>query len=262
MNLNDIVKKIKEHKAFAEEVINEDDDPRTVKSRIGRKNQSREALQILYREYKAELRNKIAVLMVTGAEAKLFCDIAENEGNMVSAVADSLYEDIVDRIDERLLTGTESTSSLIDIMGRYLEDKAGDLDIQSYPALRAHEKYSERIKNKGDMLSLTKRMINTEIGTELVGFEVLEQVTRKAVNELFDGKILPVVVLLKDDSLAEQVAEGLRTIGNVTIVTAGEGHKIEGALLVKEVDPEKVFSVLKKMQKDLTKPKGAKNANR
>jgi hypothetical protein len=262
MALSDIVNKIKEHKSFAEEVVNESDDPRTVKSRIGRKNQSREMLKVLYREYKAELRNKIAVLLVTGSEAKAFCDVAEAEGNMISATADALYEDIVNRIDERLLSGTESTSSLIDIMSRYLEDKAGDLDVESYPSLRAHEKYSERIRNKNDMLNLTKRMINTEIGVEMVGFEVLEQVTQKAVNDMFDGKILPVVVLLKDDSLVESIAEGLRTIGNVTVVVAGEGHKAEGALSVKEIDNEKVFSVLKKMQKDITKTKGAKNANR
>lgn len=257
VSLSKIVEDIKKYKVLAEETIEENSDPRTVKSRIGRKNSAKEKLKVLYRDYKKQLQNKMALLLVTGSKAKEFIDIAEAEGNMISTSADSFYEDLTSRIPETLLKGSERPALLIDILSRHLEDKAGELDIASYPALIYKSKYSQNIDSREKMLALTKALINAEVGSELVGYDVLEQATLKAVNEMFDGKVLPVVVLLKDDTIVDEVVKGLKFVGTVTTVLAGEGKTPKGSSKMADVTTEQVFSVLKKMQKQISsKSKG------
>lgn len=257
MSLVKIVEEIKKNKALAEEVVSEADDPRTVRGRLGRKNSAKERLKFLYRDYKKTLRNKMAILLVTGDKAEDFCELAQAEGNMFYAKADALYEDLSSRVPEALLKRGMKTSALIDVLSRHLEDKANELDLASYPALVYKSKYEEKIDSKEKMLTLTKKLLNEEVGPELTGYDVLEQVTKQAVNDMFDGKILPVVVLLKDDSMVERVVEGLRAVGTVSTVLAGEGIAPKGSAKVSEVTKEQVFSVLKKMQKQVSsKSKG------
>lgn len=257
MTLNKIVDDIKKNKALAEEQIDENSDPRTLKSRIGRKNSAKEKLKLLYRDYKKTLVNKVALLLVTGNKAEEFCEVAQTEGNMFLAIADNLYEDLSSRIPEAVIKRGMKTAAIIDILGRHLEDKANELDVASYPALVYKSKYDKKIENSGDMLELTKTLINSEVGSDLVGLDVLEQVSRQAVNDMFDGKILPVVVLLKDNSIAEEVVEGLKRIGAVSTVLAGDGKAPKGSSKVSDVTKEQVFSVLKKMQKQVSsKSKG------
>lgn len=255
--LNKIVEDIKKNKTLAEEQIGEDSDPRTLKGRLGRKNSAKERLKSLYREYKKTLVNKMAMLLVTGSKAEEFCEIAQSEGNMFLALADNLYEDISTRIPEPVIKRGMKTAAILDILSRHLEDKATELDIASYPAIVYKTKYEKRVENSADMLELTKTIINNEVGPELVGFDVLEQVSRQAVNDMFDGKILPVVVLLKDDSIVDEVVEGLKKIGAVSTVLAGEGKAPKNSSKVSDVTKEQVFSVLKKMQKQVSsKSKG------
>jgi hypothetical protein len=257
MSLNKIVEDIKKNKVLAEEQIDEDSDPRTLKGRIGRKNSAKEKLKLLYRDYKKTLVNKMAMLLVTGSKAEEFCEIAQAEGNMFLALADNLYEDISSRIPEPVIKRGMKTAAIIDILGRHLEDKATELDIASYPAIVYKSKYDKKVENSKDMLELTKILVNSEVGSELVGYDVLEQVSRQAVNDMFDGKILPVVVLLKDDSIVNDVIEGLKKIGVVSAVLAGEGNAPKNSSKVSDVTKEQVFSVLKKMQKQVSsKSKG------
>jgi hypothetical protein len=257
MSLVKIVEEIKKTKALAEESISEADDPRTLKGRLGRKNSAKEKLKLLYRDYKKTLRNKMAILLVTGDKAQEFCDLASNDGNMFYAEADGLYENLASRIPEGLFKRGMKTSALIDILGRHLEDKANELDLASYPALIYKTKYEQNIDSKEKMLKLTKTLLNEEVGPELVGYDVLEQVTSQAVNDMFDGKVLPVVVLLKDDSIVDRVVEGLKNVGTVATVLAGEGNAPKGSSKISEVSKEQVFSVLKKMQKQTSsKSKG------
>ena len=167
---------------------------------------------------KKTLINKMAMLLVTGSKAEEFCEIAQAEGNMFLALADNLYEDISSRIPEPVIKRGMKTAAIIDILGRHLEDKAAELDIASYPAIVYKSKYDKKVENSKDMLELTKILVNSELGSERVGYDVLEQVSRQAVNDMFDGKILPVVVLLKDDSIVNDVIEGLKKIGVVSAV--------------------------------------------
>ena len=199
----------------------------------------------------------MAILLVTGSKAEEFCDLAQSEGNMFLANADNLYEDLASRIPETLYKRGTRTGALIDILSRHLEDKANELDIASYPALIHKTKYDQNIDSKDKMLAHSKTLLNEEVGCELVGYDVLEQVTRQAVNEMFDGKVLPVVVLLKDDSIVGKIVEGLKSVGTVSAVLAGEGEAPKGSSKVSEVTKEQVFSVLKKMQKQVSsKSKG------
>jgi hypothetical protein len=255
--LNKIVDDIKKNKALAEEQIDENSDPRTVKSRIGRKNSAKEKLRLLYRDYKKTLINKMAMLLVTGSKAEEFCEIAQADGNMFLASADNVYEDLSSRIPESIIKRGMKSAAIIDIIGRHLEDKANELDIASYPALVYKTKYEKKIEDQKDLLALVKTLINNEVGSELVGLDVLEQVTMQAVNDMFNGKVLPVVVLLKDDTIVDDVAEGLKKIGTVSVVLAGAGTTPKNSSKVSDVTKEQVFSVLKKMQKQVSsKSKG------
>lgn len=256
MNLEQLAEEIKINKSFAEEVI-DGGNPQTLNNRLGRKESAKRRLEDLYVVYKKELNGKILSVLVTGSEAEEFANIAETTGNMYKASADNVYEDLVGRLNPVLYSGTESTAAIIETISRHVYDKAQELDLLEYPELYYKSKYARKISSKEEALALTKEVINTELGSAFAAYDVLEQVTRKAINAFFAGKVLPVVVVLKESSLTNELKEGLKSIGTVFTVLAGEGS-IEADFKIEKTDQKSVINILKQINGTLNNKKKEK----
>lgn len=254
VNLKQLSEEIKKNRDLAQEVIDEKGNPATLKSRIARKRAAASRLEPLYVQYKTALRSKMLFILVIGDKQEEFASIASEQGVDVQN-ADAFYDDLVSRLNPTLYAGREKASVFVDVLGRHLEDKAGELDISEYPQINFKQKYAKTLRSKEDALALTKLIINNEVGPEIVGLDVLEKAARRAVGEDFSDETLGIVVTLKDESMTKEIFEGLSTISSRTfLVTAGSADSKEKALVkVSEISKDTVLGALTKVAKSIKK---------
>lgn len=254
-NLEKLAAEIKKQKRYASEDVKEGETA-TLNARKARKQQAKGRLDDLYVEYKKALVPNLVFVLAYGSGAESFASISKEEGNTDAVSADALYEDLAGRVDSRLLTN--SSSSIFDSLSRHLSDIANEIGVSSYPYVRYSSKYSAKVKNKEDVLGMAKTMINEDVGAEIVGLYAAEKATRNAMEQDFDGKVYPVVVYLKDATLAKAIKEGLSKIGARTYAVAvgsvGKGNSAKPTLKLDKADNENVIEALKQIK---NKIKGA-----
>lgn len=249
MSLAKTMEEIKKVKPYAEEDV--DTGPReTMAGRRGRKNQAVEQLKILKREYRLKLLESAAFIVVTGSAAEEFTKIATESFGCMSTDPDTFYKDLADRIPAALYNGTETVSNLFDVIGRHLEDKAGELDINGYPQLIFKQEYRTTLKNKNDLLNLIRTAINDKVGPEIVGIQAASSLLDKAIASEHGKKVTPIILATDNEKLAIDLEGSLNRLHprGVFLVVAGKGTKalkaVSGMISVKEPTNETVEGVM------------------
>lgn len=225
--------------------------------RMGNIVQAKEQLRRLTQEYRKELISRVAFAIVTGPQAKDFADLAEKEFNCFTVNADDFYSEVTEKVPAALYQNVASSQNLFEHIGAAIEDKARALDIVSYPALIFESKFKKVLKNKEDMLELAKKAINDKVGGEIVGLDALNKITQKVVDSDLSGKVVPVILFTKDQSVVEELTKGLkRSLSRNTFIFT-TGAKIDKKLkemsleTIKSVDSESVEKSLLKMKQNL-----------
>ena len=253
MNLESLVKEIEKNKKYAEEVI-DGGNPATLNTRLGRKKAAKYRLEELYVQYRLDIKSHLVFIVPVGKDAEAISKLAEESGTIVSN-ADSFYEDLANRIPTVLYNGKQTQSSLIDVFSRHLEDKANEIGVRSYPMVVYSRKYAKKIKSKEELLELIKKIINEDVGSEIVAMQILDEVAQIAMKDSFSKGKLPVVVSLNDQDLVEEIVKGLKTLSpNVFMVGSsgktGRGKKSNGNVIgLKSIDAEgleEAFAEIKK----------------
>lgn len=249
MSLAKTLEGINKAKVYAEE--NVDSGPtETLGARRGRKNQAIESLKSLKREYRLGLLESAAFIIVTGEKRNVFASTATESFGCFSANPTDIYEDLANRIPETLYQGKESVSNLFDILGRHLEDKAGELDIVGYPQLIFRQEYQITVKDKGDLTALIKRAINEQVGSEIVGLQAVTSLLDTTIKAGHGAKITPIILNTGEEKLALDLESTLRRLHprGVFLVVAGKGTKalkaVPKVILVKDPTNENVEQAL------------------
>lgn len=249
MTLAKTMEEIKKVKPFAEEDV--DSGPReTLAGRRGRKSQSIDQLIRLYREYRLKLIESAAFIVVTGSSKDEFTRLATEEFKCMSTDPDTFYKDLADRIPPALYNGTETVANLFDVIGRHLEDKAGELDINGYPQLIFKQEYRTTLKNKNDLLNLIRTAINDKVGPEIVGIQAASSLLKQAIAAEHGAKVTPIVLATDNEKLALELEGSLGRLRprGVFLVVAGKGTKAlratDGVISVKEPTTETVGDAL------------------
>jgi hypothetical protein len=256
MALAEILKEIQTVKPFAEESL-EGAPIETLGARRGRKFQSLERLRQLKTQYSRELGRSALFIVVTGSAREEFTSIANSLG-LFSSNPEDIYMDLAKRVSPELYLGKETMVHLFDVLGRYLEDKAMELDIIGYPMLRFDEKYRSVIRNTEDFVTTIKRAINDQIGAEIAGINAVRSVVDTAISRSHDAKTTSIVLPTQDSVLVNELMRDLgRLTPKVFLVVAGKSTKamrgIEGALSVKEPSKESVTEILKEIKNSIKK---------
>lgn len=257
MSLNKIIEEIKE----VSKVANEDSEAgplETLAGRRGRKKKAIETLKTLKTKYTQELLRTALFIVVTGAAKDSFSSVASDSFGCFSLDPEDFYRDLASRIPESLYIGKESASSLFDIVGRHLEDKAMEIGIVGYPMMLFKQQYRRSISSKEDFVSLIKQAINEQVGAEIIGINAASVLTDKAIKKEHGAKFTPILLTTNDEKLAIDLLPALsRLTGNVFLVAAGKASKslksLEGAILVKDASPETVEEALKTIKSSLRK---------
>lgn len=262
VSLEKIVQQIKDTRALAEEDIMGDGtkkpNPSTLQTRLSRQRSAKGMLPNLYSQYKSELAKRMVYILVTGEQASS-TEATLLENGMLVYNADKFYNDILENIPPRMYDGHASPAAVFDVVAGHVENKAGEIDLASYPAPIYKRTYSQKIDSKEKTLDLIKKIVNVEIGTEMVGYAALEAACRVAVNDDFAGATLPVAITLNDVNLAEDLAKGLKKLSKefylLTVGKVPSNLKTISASSSKDVEAENITKAVEAIRKK--KAKGA-----
>jgi hypothetical protein len=256
MSLQTVLAEIKKAKVFADEDTN-GGEASTLNARRGRKNQAIEQLKVLKRDYKQQLIQNTVFIIATGSERDEFSRTATELGLFV-ADPEAFYKDLAGRVPEVLYKGKEGVSNIFDVLGRHLEDKMMELDINEYNQLLFKAQYAQKIDSVEDFAQLIKKAINDQIGSEIVGVQAIDSLVDQAIERSHAEKYTPVVLTTNDEAFALQLSRDLeRLTTRVFMAVAGEGNEtlknLDGALVLGDATQSSVKAAIKEMRKNLKK---------
>lgn len=225
MSLAKIIEQIKQVKPL----VNEDVDAgpvETLNARRGRQRAAVETMARLTESYSRELLQSAFFILVTGSATKEFADIAQENFPVFAANADGFYDELVNRVPPALYEGKESVSSIFDVLGRHLEDKANELGVIEYPQLIFKQEYNKTIKSKADFSSLVKRAINSQVGGEFAGIHAVRSIVDKAIEKDHAAKTTAILMTTDDEKLVAELSESLRRLSpRVAVLAVGKTSK-------------------------------------
>lgn len=195
-------------------------------TKVGKIKRAKIDLEDLYLDYRKEVQLRSLFIIVTGSKAKEFAKIAEEEFYCFQLDSNGFYEGLIEDVNERLYANQSASSSLFDILGKTLEERAMSIGILGYPALIFESKYKKILSGKEDLLALLKKAFNEKVGIEMLGLDAVERATKLAINsEQKEKKTLkkfPIVMVTEDETIVKDLAKGLSFVSNnVHIVGAG-----------------------------------------
>lgn len=232
-NMQQMLDKIKKLKEVAESDPGHNVQTRRVK--LGHIRQAKEKLELLYMEYRRQIQSNCLFIVATGENASKFAEKASSDFQCFSFNADIFYESILSEVPPRVYMDQMASRSFFEHLANRFEERAMEIDIVGYPPLYFDAVYKKKINSKEEALEMTKRAINDKIGSEVVGLDAIEQASKKAVNEGFEGKIIPIVLFSEDETLIKEMLQGLPRINrNVFLVSAGK--KVQEDLQTKSIN--------------------------
>lgn len=256
MSLQNVLAEIKKVKVFADEDTSTGE-ASTLNARRGRKNQAVEQLKRLKRDYKQQLMQNTVFIIATGSEREAFAQTSKDLGLFV-ADPEAFYKDLASRVPEVLYKGKEGVSNIFDVLGRHLEDKMMELDINEYNQLLFKGQYAQKVESVEDFTQLIKRAINDQIGSEIAGVQAIDSLVDEAIERSHADKYTPIVLATNDEEFALKLSRDLeRLTTRVFMAVSGEGNEtlknLDGALVLSEVSKETVKTAIKEMRKNLKK---------
>jgi hypothetical protein len=226
LNLKDLGKELKKQKDIAE-MDPGTDDPNVRRMRLGNIMQAKQKIEALELEYNKLILSNAIFILATGKEAKKFASIAEKSCGCFSVDAEDFYQDLIKDVPPELYVNKTSSGNLLEFIGNNLEDKARSLNIVSYPGLIMESKFKRVLKDESDLLTLTKQVINEKVGGEIIGIDAANRISAKLLKSKNNGKKIPIVLKVNDESIVEAIAKGLkRSITHKTFII-GAGDVLE-----------------------------------
>lgn len=246
MSLQRTMLEIKNVSHFANEEVSEM--PReTLGGRMARQRKAQEELKSLTETYRQQLLASSVFILVTGSERDQFLKTATEDFKFFSADADQFYADIANSLSADLYVGKESSSNLLDVISRVLENKALEVGIVGYPMLTFRQEHRRLIKDKADLIELIKEIVSTQIGAEVVGAQATKTILSNAIASGHDGNTTPVLLSVSGEKSLVDTAAGLERITRrVYVITAGKteiAHK--NAIEVESVSKKSVEKALR-----------------
>lgn len=259
MSLSSVLEEIKKIKPFVDEDV--DSGPvETLQARRGRKKQAIESMKRLRREYGQDLLRSSMFLVVVGGSKDDFVNITSEKYQVMSTDPETFYKDLSNRVPSVLYLGKETISSTFSVLTRHLEDKANELDLSSYPQVIYKNTYGEKINSEEEFKDLVKKIINEQMGSEIVGIQAISSLIDTAIEKNHKNKVTPITLATNDVELASYLMKDLSRVSTrVMLVVAGKANKSvrelaksEGNVLtLKEVNEETVKEALNKLKKVL-----------
>ncbi|HEY5236471.1 MAG TPA: hypothetical protein VIJ14_09860 [Rhabdochlamydiaceae bacterium] len=248
MSLKKILEEIETNRATAE--MNAELGPEN--TRVGRMGIKRNAVELTKRlklQYRKELMGSVAFIVVTGTARDQFAQAASDDKfGCFSVDPDSMFAEIASKIDARLY-GRESTKHLFNIVTNLLQDKAMELDIQSYDGLMFNERYNITVQSAAEFTPVVRNAVSEQVGSEIVGINSVNSIVDTAIKKGHEALVTPVILTTNDERFAVTLNKDLKRLTtSVFLVAAGKVSKTfkkdTGCLSVSNVTEDSVGETL------------------
>jgi hypothetical protein len=195
--------------------------PQAYSGRLGKVKRAKENIAALEEDYLGAVRNNCLFILATGEKTDDFAQIAEEEYGCFTLGSDDFYNELISDLSDRLYVNKTLTPAIFDIVGRKIEEMALELGIQSYPFLAFEQKYKKNTANKKELMEVVRQAINDKIGAEMVGLYSTFVVAKKALDEEFDAKVIPIVLKVEEAQVQELAQSLNRMFGNIFMIDLG-----------------------------------------
>lgn len=255
MVLSQVLAEIKSLKPLAEEDTTTGSSE-TLNARRGRKNNAIERIKMLKRDYSSALMNSAVFIVSSGAGRDSFAALAVEKYGCFSTDPDTFYKDLAGRVPPVLYIGKDGVSNIFDVVGRHLEDKMGELNINEYNQLLFKASYSTRFESTEQFKELLTRAINQQIGAEIAGIQAVASLVDSAIERSHAEKVTPILLTTGDEQLALELVKDLKRLTpRVFMAVTGKSSKtlktVPGAITMKEASEESVQATLTQIRKTL-----------
>jgi hypothetical protein len=258
MSLQTTLAEIKKLQPFAAEDVNSGPSE-TLNGRRGRKSQAIESIKRLKRQYKQDLLLNSVFIIATGSGREEFAKTATSEEfNLFSADPEDFYRDLANRVPQSLYLGKAGVSNIFEVLGRHLEDKMMELDINEYNQLIFKAEHAQQINSVEQFTKLIRSAINKQIGSEIAGINALNSLVEVAIERNNAADITPIVLVVEDESFALDLLKDLnRLTSRVFLSVIGDASdklkSIDGAMVLADTNKGTIKQALKAMRKSSKK---------
>lgn len=232
----------------------------TVNNHKNRQRVAKLRIPDLEQEYRLAVAPAIVPILVIGSDSDKFAKIASDKTGAIVIDGEGLYKELVDRMPPESKNGRMSPKTITDTMRRHFEEVMAKAGVSSYPAINHKRTKSFSIKNISDLDRFVKHTVNDNVGSEIAAYYSLNEIASKAIEADFSGKILPVITVVSDESVAEELHSGYSKLsGTAYLLTAGVvSDKVKELAFggTEEVNQKNVLDTLKQIKNHLKTTKG------
>ena len=250
-SLKEIMEDIHKNKAIATEAASVDVNVRRMQQ--GSQAQAKEKLKDLYMQYRKAVMLNSLFMVVVGSNAKKFAEESKASFSTYSYDADELFLSIADQIPEQLYKGKLASRALFDhIMARF-EERAMQIDIIGYTPILFKQEFKRTLKDKAELIAMMREAFAKTVGNEVVGLDVIEKTATVAVNEGFEGKVVPIVLHTDSVEFAKGLSKDLNRLSpHVIIIKAGKtSENILTDLTIKAVNEKSLKELFLKIKEQV-----------
>lgn len=258
MSLQTTLAEIKKQLPFASEDVNSGP-VETLNGRRGRKAQAIEILKRLKRQYRQDLLLNSIFIVTVGSGREEFAKVATGEEfGLFSADPEAFYRDLASRVPQSLYMGKTGVSNIFEILGRHLEDKMMELDINEYNQLIFKAEHAMQINSVDQFTTLIRNAINKQIGSEIAGINALDSLVDAAIAKNHSDSITPVVLVTNDESFALDLVRDLKRLtSKVFLAVAGDASdkmkSLDESMVLADTNKGTIKNALKAMRKNSKK---------
>jgi len=232
MKIKEIVEKIKKEREIADFKITAEMLPSVRRSRQDQIRRAKENLKELESEYKKSLLKQAVFIVTRGSQAEQFADLATKFG-CFNVRAELFYEAIANDVDGRYYNGVQSSPALFDtVMGNFAE-VCSDIGVESAPSVYYESKYSRRLNNKEDLVSLLMQAYNEKVGAEIAGIYAVSEVAKLGLEQGVDTDTVAIVLYTKNKDFSVDLENSLKNltkrvflVNTTKVSTAGSVEKV------------------------------------
>lgn len=215
-------------------------DPRTFSVKEGKIKRARQDLLDMYNLYRQMVYQKSIVILSSGEHADSFNSIASEEFGCYTVDGLGIFKEIAEKIDKVYYSDHVATSHLFEIFSSLFEEIADEIGIISYPQLVFNKKYSKRLNGKEEMVELIAKAFCENVGSEVIGHYAITRASKRAFDDDFTGKVVPVVIAVPEAFLKD-LESSLTSINMRVFVVVSD----------KQADKEEVGKKLVSIKKKL-----------
>jgi hypothetical protein len=220
-SLKDIMEDIQKTKKIAE--LKPSTDVNVRRMQTGNIMQAKEKLKDLYMQYRKSVLANAVFMVAVGSLSSKLAKKSKKDFGTYSFSAEEMISSIVDQIPKPLYENKLGSRALFDhVMARF-EERAMQIDIIGYTPILFKQEYKKIIKDKKELIDMLKDAFAKTVGLEVIGLDAIEKTSSIAVEEKFEGKVVPILLNTEDEEYALKLIKDLSRLSpKVILIKAGK----------------------------------------